>query len=414
MRKSLIILFNSLQLTILELKVNKLRSMLSLTGIAFGIFCIIGVLATVKSLEYNIRNNIKNTMGSNTIYIDKWDYGGEAQIPFWKMKARPIAKYEEINLIKDRSELIDDIAFLIDGNCVIGYKDDVLQNAIVYGITEAQSKVQPLHFMSGRYISPSEFANGSAVVLIGNDNAEKIFGNADRALNKIIELKGKKTRIIGVIQKQGTNGQGWNYDNCVMLPYKFCRQIIDEKNANPLLIVKGKENVSTDALKSELKGIMRRIRRLSPTEEDNFSLNSVDSFDKIFSALFGFLTFVGSIIGSISLIVGMFGIANIMFVTVKERTGMIGIKKAVGAKRNNILFEFLMEAFLLCLLGGIIGLILVYILSLILTQYFDFPVFISVPIIVTTVIICLVISILAGMVPASRAAKMDPVVAIRG
>lgn len=412
MRKSLNILLNSLRLTWQELRVNKLRTGLSLTGVAFGIFCIIGVLATVGSLERNIQNEVQ-TLGNNTIYIDKWEYGGGPDKPFWKYRARPAMKYEEMNLIKQRSQLADDISFLMRANGNIGYKDDVIQNASVYGIVESQMVIQPISFATGRYISSTEFNSGSAVGLIGFDNAEKLYGTAERALGKYYEIKGKHVTIVGVIKKEGKNFIGWDYDNCVMLPYKFCKQIVDEDNSNPVLIAKGKDKVSTTALTDELEGIMRQIRRLAPRQEDNFSLNSVEAFSKAITSLFGTVNIVGGLIGVISLIVGMFGIANIMFVTVKERTSVIGLKKAIGAKRSSILFEFLLEASMLCLMGGAIGLFFVYILTLVLSGPLNFPVYISIPLLVSTVIICLIVGVLAGIFPASRAAKMDAVVAIR-
>lgn len=412
MAKMLSILGNSLRLTLQELKVNKTRTALSLTGVAFGIFCIIGVLATVNSLEQNIQNEV-SSLGNNTIYIDKWDYSGGPDKPMWKLRARPSMKYEEAGMIRERSELTQDITFLMQAGGSISHGNDVLQNGAVYGITEAQIEIQPLTFESGRYFSASEFNNATNVGIIGFENAEALFGNAERALGKQVELKGKKITVVGVIKKEGKNFIGWDYDNCIMLPYKFCRQIFDEKNTNPILIAKGKKEVSTDALYQELRGIMRQVRRLSPRQEDNFSLNSVEAFSKAISGFFGILNVVGSFIGGISLIVGLFGIANIMFVTVKERTSIIGLKKAIGAKSSSILWEFLLEAAVLCIMGGAIGLFFVWILTLILSGPLEFPVFVSVPLMFATVIICIVVGILAGIIPARRAAKMDPVVAIR-
>ena len=412
MRKSLNILRNSLRLTLQELRVNKLRTALSLTGVAFGIFCIIGVLATVNSLERNIQDEVK-TLGSNTIYIDKWEYSGGPDKPFWKFQARPVMKYEEMGLIKERSQLLEDMSFLIRSGGNISHKDDIIQNVSLYGIVEAQTVIQPISFEIGRYISSAEFNSGAAVGLIGYDNAEKLFGTAEWAIGKTFEVKGKRVYIVGVIKKEGKNFIGWDYDNCIMLPYKFCKQIVSEDYANPVLIAKGKESVTATALMDELEGIMRQIRRLSPTQEDNFSLNSVEAFSQAITSLFGTVNVVGGLIGIISLIVGMFGIANIMFVTVKERTSMIGLKKAIGAKRGSILFEFLMEAAILCLLGGAFGLFFVWILTLILSGPLNFPVYISIPLLIGTVIICLVVGVLAGIFPASRAARMDPVVAIR-
>jgi putative ABC transport system permease protein len=412
MRKSLSIFQNSIRLTFKELKVNKLRTALSLTGVAFGIFCIIGVLTTVGSLEKNIQNEVKS-LGNNTIYIDKWDYSGGPDKPMWKYRARPIMKNEETVLIKQRSPLTESITYLMQSFTNISSKDEVIENATIYCINESQIKIQPLQFEVGRYFSSSEFENGTNNCLIGYTNAEDLFGSADRAIGKQIDVKGKKVTIVGVIKKEGKSFIGWDYDKCVMLNNKYARGLFDPEMANPILIVKGAENTTTDALSQELRGVMRQIRKLSPLQEDNFSLNSVEAFSKAISDSFVTINIVGSIIGGISLIVGMFGIANIMFVTVKERTPIIGLKKAIGAKKGTILFEFLLEASILCILGGAIGLLLVYILTLILSGPLDFPVYLSAPMIFTTVCICLAVGILAGIIPASRAAKMDPVKAIR-
>ena len=412
MSKSLNIIRNSLKLTFQELKVNKLRTALSLTGVAFGIFCIISVLATVNSMERNIQNEVKS-LGSNTIYIDKWDYSGGPDQPFWKLRARPIPKYEEAAMVRQRAVLLDNISYLMQTGSSISHKDDLLQSVSIYGINEEQMTIQPLSFDQGRFFSAREFEDGSNICLIGFTNAESLFGSTERALGKQIDIKGKKATIVGVIKKEGKNLIGWDYDNCVMIPYKFCKQLFQEENANPILIAKGKEGVTTAALMDELEGIMRQIRRLSPTQEDNFSLNSVEAFSKAISGFFSTVNIVGAIVGGISLIVGLFGIANIMFVTVRERTSIIGLKKAIGAKKSSILFEFLMEATLLCILGGAIGLFFVYILTLILSGPLKFPVFISLPMLLAAIIICIAVGILAGIIPASQAAKMDPVAAIR-
>ena len=412
MGKSLNIISSSLRLTFQELKVNKLRTALSLFGVAFGILCIIGVLTGVNSMERNIQNEV-NSLGSNTIYIDKWEYGGGPDRPWWQYRARPVMKYAEAGLIRERAELLDDVSFLMQTRSNISHKDDVLENVSIYGVVPSQMTIQPLSFEAGRFFSSSEFNVGTNVCVIGFTNAENLFGTADRAIGKHIDIRGKKATIIGIIEKQGKNFIGWDYDNCVMMPYLFCKQMFKEEWSNPILIAKGKEGVSTTALSNELKGIMRQIRRLAPTQDDNFSLNSVEAFSKAVGSFFSSFTIIGAIIGGISLIIGLFGIANIMFVTVKERTSVIGLKKAIGAKKGSILFEFLFEAVLLCLMGGAIGLILVFILAKIATSAFNFPIYISIPMLITTVIICIVVGILAGIIPARRAAKMDPVVAIR-
>jgi putative ABC transport system permease protein len=391
---------------------NKLRTGLSLTGVAFGIFCIIGVLTTVGSLERNIQNEVQS-LGSNSIYIDKWDYSGGPDKPIWKMRARPMMKIEEAVDIRNRSALAESVTYLMQAMATVTYRDDLIQNATVYCINKEQIVIQPIQFAYGRYFSETEFQNGSASCIIGYTNAEDLFGNAERALGKQIELKGKKLTVVGVIRKEGKTFIGWDYDKCVMVNNRYARQLFDPTAFNPILIVKGKPNVTTSALSQELRGVMRQIRRLSPTQEDNFSLNSVEAFSKAVSASFVTINVVGSIIGGISLIVGMFGIANIMFVTVKERTSVIGLKKAIGARKKTILIEFLLESSLLCIVGGLIGLFFVYLLTLILSGPLDFPVYLSVSMIVRAILLCVVIGMLSGIIPASRAAALDPVKAIR-
>ncbi len=412
MRKTLTILSNSFKLTMQELMVNKLRTGLSLMGISFGIFCIIGVLATVNSLEMNIQNQLKS-LGSNTVYIDKWDYSGSADYPWWKFINRPVPKYKEVGFIKERSELASNIAFQINSRGNIEYNNFALENATLTGITEEENNIQPITIEYGRYFSGSEFLSGSPVSIIGYTNAENLFGEPQYAVGKVVKLKGKKTTIIGVIKKMGESMIGQDYDQGLFIPYRFAIQIFNEDQSNPKIIVKGKENVSSEALANELEGIMRSIRKLSPTEDDNFTLNQISTASKQISSVFSSVNLGGWAIGLLSLVVGAFGIANIMFVTVKERTPIIGLKKAIGAKRRSILSEFLLEAAIICILGGLIGLILVFILTLILTNAFNFPVYISVGILSLALSICIFIGILSGIIPAISAARLDPVVAIR-
>jgi len=211
----------------------------------------------------------------------------------------------------------------------------------------------------------------------------------------------------------GQNMIGQDYDQSIILPYKFARQIVNENNSSPKIIVKGKSNISSAELSNELEGIMRSIRKLSPTQEDNFTLNQISSLSDRVSSMFGSINLGGWAIGILSLVVGAFGIANIMFVTVKERTPIIGLKKAIGAKKRSILSEFLLESAIICILGGLIGLILVYLLTVILSGVFNFPVYISVGILTLAISICIIIGILSGIIPALTAARLDPVVAIR-
>ena len=392
--------------------VNKLRTSLSLIGISFGIFCIIGVLATVNSLEMNIQNQIKS-LGTNTIYIDKWDYNGGPDYPWWKFINRPEPKFEEVAFIKERSQFASNVAFEIDDRVNVEYDSYALQGVTMFGVSEEENEIQPVTMAYGRFISGNEFSSGSPVIIIGYSNAENLFGNASFALGKEVKVKDNKATIIGVIKKMGTPMIGWDYDQSIITSYRFAKQIVNEQWSSPKILVKGKENISSVALADELEGVMRSIRKLSPTQEDNFALNQITSASDKVSSLFSSINLGGWAIGILSLVVGAFGIANIMFVTVKERTSMIGLKKAIGAKKRSILSEFLLEAAIICILGGLIGLILVFLLTVVLTNVFNFPVYISAGILTLAISICICIGILAGIIPAYIASRLDPVVAIR-
>ena len=413
MRKSVEILWNSLRFAIQELNKNKLRTFLSLLGITFGIFCIISVMATVGSLQRNVKNSLE-TIGTNTIYIQKWAWGGNSEYPWWKYMSRPNTQYKELAPVKAKTSLAQSVAFAYFNSSPIDYNDVSLESVNLYGITEAFNEIQPVTVGLGRYLSSNEFQYGVATTVVGNNVAEQLFGEASKSLGKSIMVKGRKVLVVGVIQKQGQSLiGGWNFDEVIMLPYHFLKQIAEEDKSDAFLLVKGKEGVPVDDLKNELRGVMRSVRRLSPKQEDNFSLNDVNSGSTQLNSIFSGMTVGGFAITILSFIVGIFGVANIMFVSVRERTAIIGLKKAIGAKRSIILVEFLMESAFLCLLGGAIGLLLVYALTLILTNTLNFEVFISLRLFAGAVIACIITGILAGIIPAFIAARMDPVAAIR-
>lgn len=414
MRKVLQILSNSFRLAVLELRNNKLRTTLSLLGVTFGIFCIIGVLATVNSLEQNVQNDIKS-LGSNTIYIDKWDYTGGPDYPWWKFVNRPKPKYEEMRMLQSYTPLIEKITFVLQARGNVENGNSMLERVQVVGPTEQFIDIQPFEIAYGRYFTSSEFALGGAVAVIGHENAELLFGKAENAIGKIIKVRGKSSTVVGVIKKQGKGflGGGWEFDQSILFSYPYFRTVFMERGTDPVIMVQGKEGVDIEAFRGELKASMRNIRRLGPKEDDDFSLNAVSDFSKQAAGFFSSVSVGGWFIGILSLIVGAFSIANIMFVTVRERTSIIGLKKAIGAKRQTILIEFLLESSFICLLGGMIGLLMVFGLTFVLTQAFGFPVFISFKIMMLAVSICIAIGVLAGIIPASIAARMDPVVAIR-
>jgi putative ABC transport system permease protein len=416
MRRVFEILGSSLNLTWQEFKSHKVRTLLSLSGVAFGIFCIISVLATVDSLEYAVQKDIK-ALGSNTVYIDKWEYAeGGDDYPWWKYIKRPNPSYEEMLLLKDKVKAAANVAFNINtsGNKV-EYEKDAVTGINYYGVTEDFVNIQPIEIQLGRYLQPADYDYGSNVIVMGYVAAETLFGNSEKAVGKLVKLKGgKRALVIGLIKKQGKSiVGGWEYDNSILMPLGFMKQIVREKWSSPIIMVQGREDVPMAQLRDELTGAMRSVRKLRPTEEDNFSLNDIDAFSNFASGIFSGINKGGWAIATLSLIVGMFGVANIMFVTVRERTSQIGLKKAIGAKRSTILTEFLLESAFLCIMGGILGLSVVFLLTLLSDALFGFAVFIAPNILILAVSICIIVGVLAGIIPASIAARMDPVVAIR-
>ena len=413
MFRTLTILWNSFKLAFSELRANKLRTVLSLLGVTFGIFCIIGVLATVDSLKRKVQGDIKQ-VGNNSIYLDKWEYGGGENYPWWKYISRPVPQITEVHAIKERSHLTGNIAFFCSQNGNASYGDNILSNINFFGTTEDFSKIQSIETQTGRYLSDGEFSRGTPSVVIGDAIATQLYGGAKYAVGKELTFKGRKLEITGVIKKQGQSfANVFDFDNALITPYNYFASLYNPDKSNPAILIQGKDGVATKALQDDLKGVVRQIRRLSPRQDDNFSLNDISSFADKLNTLFTQINLGGWAIAGLSLIVGAFGVANIMFVTVRERTSQIGLKKAIGAKSGTILTEFLIESAFLCIVGGLIGLFFVWILAVILSGVLPFPIFISPSIVGLALSICVILGVLSGIIPASIAAKMDPVVAIR-
>lgn len=415
MRRLLNILWNSFKMSLQELKNNKLRSALSLTGVAFGIFCIISVLATVDSLKRKIQTDI-NAFGTNTIYVDKWEYTNDADYPWWKFVNRPMPRYIDVEYIKERSKLAENIAYTTSRQVSVDYENSELQNVNVYGVSDEYNKIQSIDIVAGRYFTEPEFLRGTAVGVIGYENAIQLFGTPERAVGKSVSIDQHRISIIGVMAKEGSMLGGFDYDHSLMLTYYCYASIYNvlDQNSDPFIMVKGKPNIPSQALVDELEGVMRQVRRLSPTQDDNFALNDVNLIGtSSINSFFGTVNIGGWAIAGLSLIVGGFGVANIMFVTVRERTSQIGLKKAIGAKSKTILLEFLLESAFLCVIGGLIGLLMVWGLAAILSTFLPFAISISADIIALAFSICVVLGILSGIIPATIAARMNPVVAIR-
>lgn len=393
---------------------NKVRTSLSLLGITIGIFSVISVFTVFDSIENSIKNSIE-TLGSNVLFVQKWPWAFGGDYPWWKYMGRPETRLNELELIQKKSAASECSAYYVGTNRNVKFEGKTLEDASIIAVSQDYDKVMPFELGEGRYLSQTESQGGRAVAVVGSDITTNLIGENTDPLGKRISVFGIKVEIIGVFKKQGNNNFGNSNDNLVLVPVNFGRNYIDlnADNIGSAIIVKAKKNVSNDELRDELTGIMRSARKIKPSAEDNFAINETSVITKGFDSLFSVVAVVGWIIGGFSLLVGGFGIANIMFVSVKERTGIIGIQKSLGAKNAFILFQFLFEAVFLSLLGGIIGLFVVYIGTLIVSYGFDMTLTLTTGNIMLGIMVSAIIGLVSGIIPALSASRLNPVDAMR-
>ena len=410
------ILYDSFSQAVNQLKTNKLRTFLSLMGITIGIFSIIVVKTAVDSLAYNIKTSFAK-LGTDIIYIDKFPWGPSTRKNFWKYKRRPEISYEDFLAIKKYVKSAKNVSFTVFvGAKTIKYKSSSVEGAYIIAPTFAFDNIMKLDFEKGRYFSRQEYIAGGNKVILGYNIANNLFKNID-PIGKYVRFLGQKFQVIGVLKQEGDNIVNiMPFDDAIMISFTTARKYInvkDKMRTGRLLSVQAYDEKAIPELEDEIIVALRKARRLRPLQENNFAVNESALFTRILDKIFGSINLGGFFIGVFALLVGMISIANIMFVSVKERTKIIGIKKAVGARSRVILLEFLIEAVILSLIGGILGLLLVFIVIKILNRTVDFVMFLSLGNILYGLLWSFAVGIIAGILPAYKAAKMDPVDAIR-
>jgi len=411
------IIYESIVQALGQLNANRLRSFLSLLGITIGIFCIIGVFSAVDSLEDNVKGSLAK-LGDDVIYIQKISWS-ENPDNWFKYLRRPNVDYEDYEVIKEKVNSAQLVTFYVGiGQKTIKYQKTSADRAYMLGVTSEFSEMFKLNYDQGRFFSPNEYHYGANKCVLGFKVAEAVFGSLD-PVGKSIKINGRKYEVIGVIEKSGESIINvMNFDEVILVSYELARKIANLKSnslfGDVSICVKAASGVSVAQMKDEVTGKLRAHRRLKPKQDDNFSLNQLSIITNFLSGFFNVLNILGIFIGGFAILVGMFSVANIMFVSVKERTRLIGIKKALGAKRYVILLEFLIESVVLCILGGIAGLLLVMAMMYGLSQMSDsFKLFLSVNNAILGITLSTVIGVLAGMIPAMQASRMDPVEAMR-
>jgi len=396
------------------LRTNKLRTALSLLGVTIGIFSIIAVLAAVDSLDRKIKADL-SSLDKNTMYLTNMNFG-PTDIPEWKRQQFPEVSYEEYQFIKENTHQVENCCFQYFTNSQsIKYEANTVSDVNLVPVTYEFVAIQRLEVQYGRFFTESESNSGTAVIVLGYEIAQGLFENSD-PLGKTVRLFGKRFQVIGVTKKKGQNfSMGDSDDTSVFISSNFIRREFGEHNDTmlPVIVVKPEKGADMAEIKAEISYKLRNFRGVKSDEIDNFFLNVLSGFTDFIDNIVGQLNMVGWIISGFSLLVGGFGIANIMFVSVKERTNLIGIQKSLGAKNKFILFQFLFEAIILAVIGGLIGLFLVWIIALTLTNMLDFEFILSFSNVLLGTSLSAIIGLLSGILPAISAARLDPVEAIR-
>ncbi|MDX1912049.1 MAG: ABC transporter permease [Saprospiraceae bacterium] len=402
-----------------QLAANKLRSFLSLLGVTIGIFCIIGVKSAVNSLEDNIRGSMAK-LGNDVIYIEKFSWAEDPGANFWKWMRRPNFTFHEFEVLKEELELAELVGYWqFLGAKTAKWHSSSVENCYFIGLTEDCRDLFHLEFEDeGRFLSPVEYQSGADVCILGSVIADGLFGEGIDPVGKDISVGGRKLRVLGVLKPSGKDLlKPFNFDNCVLIGYNLARRGFGVRAKGEFsrtsICAKAKPGVDVESLKDEITGVLRGERRLRPIEENNFALNTLSIISGLFDSLFGTMNVAGIFIGGFALLVGMFSVANIMFVSVRERTNIIGIKMALGAKRWFILLEILIEAVVLCIFGGLFGLLLIWMVTAGISAAIDFDIHLSLSNAFWGILVSVLVGVASGLIPAFMASNMDPVEAIR-
>jgi len=399
------VILENLKLSASSIFANKSRSLLTALGIVIGVLAVTVMGTLISGLDKSFDKSM-SFLGRDVLFVSRMPWFSD--VDWWEIRNRPRMKEDYAEKLKQSSSLVQAAAPLSMRSANMAYGDKSIMGSSLLGTIPEYLQTISMNIKQGRFFTEGEHRSGSRVAVIGYDIANALFENEDPVGNQI-KIQGYKFRIIGVIEKQGKFLGLFSMDNQAFIPLGTHYRLFSRRGWMRIN-VKVDENHIAEA-KEEVRGIMRRLRELKPQEKDNFAINQQEAFEKQYRAIKLAIGGTGFFITILSLVVGGIGIMNIMFVTVKERTREIGVRKAIGATRKMILGQFLMEAVMICLIGGLVGLLLAYGASLLIAKVFpsEMPVWLA----FGSVILSLFVGVISGLVPSYKAAKLDPIEALR-
>ncbi len=408
MRYYLIEFKEGLAFSIRALRANKMRSALTTLGIVIGIVSVTLMGTAIEGLNEAFNSSIAK-LGADVLYVQKFPWGGG--VDWWILRNRPDLTYQNAKAVAREATMAQNVTVVAGNMATVKYGQKYVEGVVIVGTDEQFLETVGSSLSLGRFISREESDGGRPVCVLGSEIAESLFPN-ESPLGKTVKLGNYTFRTIGVVEKQGSLLGVESLDNRVYIPVlRFFGEFASRRHTNLSIWVKAPGKTMVDDTKEELRGILRKARHLAPKDQDNFAINQQEILIQTFNTIGGVIAAVGLFITGLSLFVGGIGIMNIMFVSVTERTKEIGLRKAVGAPRRTILMQFLIEAAALCLMGGLIGLMIAYPLSLIVDTVL--PTSMPMSVVFIAILISLMVGVISGFLPAFRASRMDPVDALR-
>jgi putative ABC transport system permease protein len=408
------IILESVKMAFQALVSNKLRTILSLLGVTIGIFSIVFVLAVVDSMEANMRESLES-VGSDVMMIKKWPMGpedGKEEYEWWKFMSRREPSTKDMAQLGARLTTAQALAYESGTSQTAKFEGNYLEGVWVNGVTFYYNQTRTVKIEKGRYFTEHECDGGRAVCIIGYTVAQELFGKGE-SLDKEITIAGLKLRVIGQMKKEGASLFGNGMDQTIIVPVGYAIRWMNVEEVDGSIMIKAKSTSNADDLKGEVIQQFRAIRGIKPGGDNDFSIIEAKMISDVLDQIVGVFNTAGMFIGIFAIVVGAFSIANIMFVSVKERTNLIGIQKALGAKKVFILIQFLTEAISLCIMGGMMGLGLVYVSILGLNAAFEMDFILPIERVFMGIGISVIVGLIAGILPAGTAANLDPVEAMR-